>query len=709
MTRSDRTRGDLRIGIDVGGTFTDLLVAGPRLGRRTWKTSSTPEDPTDGVVAGLETAAAGLGMPVGRLLADTAVIVHGTTITTNALLTRTGATVGLITTDGFRDTLLLRQGRREHQFDGRRPQPAPLVPRWRVHGVPGRVDSRGAEMTPLDEDAVRLAAARLRSDGVGAVAVALMFAHLRPAHERRVRELLHEELPGVHVSLSSDVAPVVRLYDRTSTTVLDAYVSALLARYLDRLEGRLEGLGFHGRLAVMQSNGGSSAPALVRRRAVSTLLSGPAGGPVGAHAATAHLGLPRVLTVDMGGTSFEVSQARDGETAVRPTGELEGELIAAPMLDISTLGAGGGSIAFVDAGGMLQVGPRSAGSRPGPACFGRGGTQPTVTDAALLLGYLAPGSMAASDVPLSPARAADAMGTLADALGIGPMEAAAGVLATVNAAMADRVRLETVGRGEDPRDFALVAAGGAGPVHAGALAEELEIPLVLVPPEGSVLCATGMLAGDIVHHHVRALQDVVSRVSPAAVDAALAAMEAAARAELREEGIDDDRVALLPSVELRYVDQLHELPVPLPGPGEPIGVRLERAVERFAALHEERYGHALPGVAVELVTVRLEARGRTDPLPPTRVHVHGPATARAHRSAWFDGAHRDTPVHVLGELPTGARVQGPALVELRGSTLVVGPSRAVTVDPTGLLALHAADVTLDEVARGLVRGEVARV
>jgi N-methylhydantoinase A len=704
MTRSDPAESALRIGIDVGGTFTDLMVAGPRLGRRTWKTSSTPEDPTDGVLAGLRAAAADLALPLEDLLARAAVIVHGTTITTNALLTRTGAQVALVTTHGFRDTLLLRQGRREHQFDGQRPQPAPLVPRWRVHGVPGRIDSRGNELAALDEDAVLETAARMRADGVEAVAVAMMFAHLQPAHERRVRALLQAALPGIHVSLSSDVAPVVRLYDRTSTTVLNAYVSALLDRYLDRLEERLRALGFRGRLAIMQSNGGASAPTVVRRRAVSTLLSGPAGGPVGSQDAVAHLRLPRVLTVDMGGTSFEVSQARDGHTAIRQTGELEGELVAAPMLDISTLGAGGGSIAFVDAGGMLQVGPRSAGARPGPACFGRGGTQPTVTDAALLLGYLDPASMRASDVGLEPQLAVDAMTPLADALGIGVLEAAAGVYATVNAAMADEVRLMTVGRGEDPRDFTLVAAGGAGPVHAGALADELEIPLVLVPPEGSVLCATGMLAGDIVHHHVRALQDLVSEVSPDAVGHALDTMEAAARAELREEGLDEQRVVLLPTVELRYVDQLHEIAVPLTDDGdEPVDVRLARAVERFGALHEERYGHALPGVAVELVTVRLQARGRTDPLPRPRVPADRRAVPHALRSAWFDGGLRDTPVHALDELPADTRVAGPALVELRGSTLVVGPSRAVTVDATGLLALHAADTTFDEAVAVLGR------
>ncbi|MDW5598188.1 hydantoinase/oxoprolinase family protein [Conexibacter stalactiti] len=700
---------DLRLAVDVGGTFTDLVLSGAEVGRRSYKTSSTPADPAAGVVNGLHTIAADLGIDVGALLAQTPVIVHGTTITTNALLTRTGARTGLLVTRGFRDTLRLRQGQRERQFDSRSAPPELLVPRWRVHPVGGRFDRRGRELEPLAEADVVAAARALAQDGVEAVAIALIFSFLDPAHELRAAELVRRELPGAFVSLSAAVAPEVRLYERTSTAVVNAYVGPILRTYLDRLQARLRELGFDGSLLVMQSNGGVATPEVVAEHAVSTLLSGPAGGPIAGAEAVAPLELPKAMTIDMGGTSFEVSLARGGVTDVRPGGLLGGQAVTTPMLDISTIGAGGGSIAWVTAGGMLRVGPQSAGALPGPACYGRGGTAATVTDAGLLLGYVGGESFGGGELALSRVAAEQAVGALARELGIDTTAAAAGIYATVNAAMTDSLRLVTVSRGLDPREFALVAAGGAGPVHAAALARDLEVPLVVVPRDASVLCAAGMLVTDFVHHAVRTVYGRTPAPDAAALAVAWEELEAGVAAQLEREGVAPQQARFRRSVEVRYVGQVHQIELDLPD-GEAVdGALLDGVLATFPAAHRERYGHVLDGVELELVNVRLEARG---PAGTPVVALGGapgePEPApRAARDAWFDGRFVATPVYDGAPLGVGVRLEGPALVELSTSTIVVPPGTALTVAPSGSYALHGAADPLADVLERLYAGGVS--
>ncbi|MCW3063241.1 MAG: N-methylhydantoinase A/acetone carboxylase, beta subunit [Solirubrobacterales bacterium] len=700
------TTSDYRLAVDVGGTFTDFVLSGDGVGERTYKASSTPSDPSDGVLAGLEAIAEDLGLDIEELARRIGVIVHGTTITTNALLTRTGAVTGLIATDGFRDTLLLRQGRRERQWDSKAPPPAHLVPRERIRTVGGRIDRHGREATPLSEPDVRAAASAFRGGGVEAVAVSLLFSFLNDGHERRVAEILAEELPGRFVSLSFDIAPQIRLYERTSTTVVSAHVGPILRDYLDRLRARLADVGFGGSLQVMQSNGGLASADIVTAQAVTTLLSGPAGGPVASARTVEPVDMPKAMTIDMGGTSFEASLARGAETEIRPGGELGGYAIATPMLDISTIGAGGGSIAWIDQGGMLRVGPQSAGADPGPAAYGRGGTGATVTDANLLLGYLGTDGFGGGELTLDREAAEAAVGRVAEHLGIGLIEAAAGIATTINASMTDSLRLLTVRRGFDPREFALVAAGGAGPVHAAALADDLGVPLVIVPHDASVLCASGILITDFKHHYVRTLFGKQPPPGPDDIEQVFRALEAEADAQLAAEGVDGETVRFRRLAEVRYVGQLHAIDVAFPERAAISAAVLDRLEEDFHPAHRERYGHALHGTETEILNVRLEARGRAwddgnDGLARGR---GGNGAAPPTRPAWFDGGFVETPVLDAVGLHPGAVVTGPALVELPTSTIVVPPEHELAVDPSGSYLLHRSSDSLEAVARRLRSG-----
>lgn len=706
------TPSDLRLAIDVGGTFTDVVVRGPGSGWAAHKVPSTPDDPSRGVADALAAAARGQGLEVGELLARTTGFVHGTTITTNALLTRTGARTALLTTAGLADLLLLRQGRRRLRYAGATPQPGALVPRWRIHGIAERVDRDGQVTTPLDEAAVRAVARRLRDEAVEAVAVALMFSWLDDRHERRVAELLAEELPAAFVTLSSALSPRVGLYERTSTAVVDAYVGPALRRYLTALRDRLATLGFDGSLLIMQSNGGLAAPEVVAARPVTTLLSGPAGGPVAGAGAAVAVGVPRAITADMGGTSFEVSFSHGGRTEVRGEGEVDGQLVGAPMLDIATIGSGGGSIATATEGGALQVGPASAGADPGPACYGRGGTEPTVTDASLVLGYLS-GAALSGGAPLRADLAEAAIARLGARLGLDALACAAGIHRTVNAAMADRVRVELATRGWDPRGFALVIGGGAGPLHGAAIARALAIPLVVLSREAPVLCAAGMLASDIVHHATRPVHGRAGAADVAALQAAFVALERAADAELAREGVPAARRSVRRSLELRSIGQVRQLEVALP-PGEPVSPSvLATAHAAFHAAHRARFGYALEDAPVEVVDLRLEARGTVaapaapapDPAPPARP---GSAPPPASRVAWFDGVALDAAVVAGDGLGAGDVVVGPALVQDATSTIVVPPGMALSVADGGQqLLLHAAGTAVGEILERL-RQEPAR-
>jgi N-methylhydantoinase A len=687
-----------RVGVDVGGTFTDLFVVGDDGRTDVYKTPSTPSDPSQGFFAGLTMAAANRGLELPDFLRDVETIVHGTTITTNATLTGNGAKVGFITTEGFRDVLLMRRGLRERQYDCKHAPPPPLVPRHRIREVPERLAHDGSITTPLDEAAVREAARAFRAEGVESVAVSYLFSFFDPAHERRTGEILAEELPDAYVTLSSEVLPQVRLYERNSTTALNASVRPQLDRYLRMLGERLAGAGFDGTLLIMQSNGGVMAPEVASRFAVNTLLSGPAAGPVAGLGVSRGLGLENIITIDMGGTSFDASLVSGGEPTLTSEARLGGHFIATPSLDIHAVGAGGGSLAWVDAGGALHVGPQSAGADPGPACYGRGGPA-TVTDADLLLGYLDAGYFHGGALTLDREAAERAVGEVAAAIGVSTLEAAAGIHDVVNANMADGLRIVSMQRGHDPREFALVVAGGAGPIHAAQLAAELEIPLTVVPRDASVFCAVGMLLTDLKHSYVRTFASATDGVDRTQLHASLESMRSEAVATLRSEAVGDGDIDVGFSADVRYVGQFSEVEVPLESPNGSVSeAMLARMVDGFHHLHDVRYGYALPGSPTEIVNLRARSRGHRDKpeLGGSASGAGAAAATKSTRMAHFDGELRETTVYDALALAPGVTLAGPAILEQPTTTIVVPPGFQLRVE-AGAFLLAPVDADADAI------------
>lgn len=708
--------GSVRVGVDIGGTFTDFLVWEDGALPQAFKVLSTPDDPSRGFVAGLERAAALRGSDLGAFLPRVETIVHGTTVATNAVLTRSGARCGLLTTEGVRDALEMRRGVREAQYDNRFTNIEPLVPRHLRLGVPGRLDAQGAEIEPQDlaavDDACRLLARPGDGEPVRAVAICFMNSFADPGHEEAAAARVRAALPEAYVSVSTRVLPAIRFYERVSTTVLNAYVGPILDRYLRRLAERLGGLGFRGVLLVMQSNGGLVTPEIARDLAVTTLLSGPAAGPRAgaAYAATGDVPDTDCLVMDMGGTSFDASLVRRGQATTVTDGEIARLRVAVPMLAIHTIGAGGGSIAWLDAGGMLRVGPRSAGADPGPACYGRGGELPTVTDADLVLGYLDPETFAGGRLPLDPAAAARAVrAAVAEPLGLSLEEAAAGIARVVDGNMAHGLRAITVRQGHDPRGLPLVVAGGAGPLHACAIARELRIPTLVVPPDSSILCAAGMLLADLEHEDCRSLVGRLDRLSDGALTEAWRGMAAAGRRRLAEEGVPPERVEVHPVLDLRYVRQYHEVRLEVPAALlDPLD--LAAVLERFHQEHDRLFGYHLraeggrPATPVEIINLRARAVGRTPRVPLPDLPPGGPdpgAALAGHRRAWLPGGggFSDVPVYRGEALRPGNRIAGPAFVDRETTTLFVAPDFAGEVDRRGAVVLRASWAGEDTAAR----------
>ena len=673
----------LRIGVDVGGTFTDFLVVDEAGNAAIHKTSTTPEDPSIGFFRGLEKAAAGHGVGLDEFLQQVETIVHGTTITTNAVLTGGGANTGFITTQGFRDVLNMRRGLKERQFEKYAPPPA-LIPRRHIRVVQERINVSGVVLTPLNEDDVRSAARYFREEGIEAIAISFLWSFRNPAHELRAREILEQELPGIYVSLSTEILPQIRLYERNSTTALNAYVGPVLTRYIARLLEQLETRNFTGKLLIMQSNGGVMSPQVAQRFASNTLLSGPAGAPMaGVFYGHTH-GCKNVITIDMGGTSFDVALVKDAEPGVTTEGMIGEHRIASPILDIHTIGAGGGSIAWIDRGGLLAIGPKSAGAAPGPACYGRGGEQPTVTDAQYVLGYLDPAYFEEGELQFDAQAARAAIDRhIAQPLSLDLVQAADGIYQLVNNNMAAALGVVSVERGYDPREFVLVVAGGAGPIHAAAIARELEIPLILIPRESSVFCAAGMLISDLKHDYVRTYATDIDRVDTAQVTALFAEMTQTARDTLHAEAVAAQRVEIRYAADLRYVGQFNEVEVALPDAGEVTHGTLRELCDAFHLKHDSLYGYSMPGAAVELINLRITARGRTTKPAQERHEQHGAAAAHARlrsRNAWFDGGFVETPVYDGLALVNGNRVAGPAIVVQPTTTIVIPPDFMLLCD-----------------------------
>ncbi|MCL4744054.1 MAG: hydantoinase/oxoprolinase family protein [Burkholderiaceae bacterium] len=680
-----------RIGIDVGGTFTDYLLLEPGGATRAHKVLSTPDDPSRAVLQGLEELALACALPPAEFLRRVEIIVHGTTVTTNAVLTGRFARSGLLTTHGFRDALQMRRGVRESFYDNKFTAPAPLVPRRLRLPVRGRIGHDGAEIESLSVDDVDAAIRALESSDVEAVAICFMHAYANPAHEEAAAERVARRLPQAYLSVSNRVLPQLRFYERSSTTVLNAVVGPILRRYMENLQRRLAGGGFTGVLRVMQSNGGVACADAVAALAASTLLSGPAAAPSAGLAAIEPYGGNRFITVDMGGTSFDAAMIVDGSASITTSGAVNRFAMALPAMDIVTVGAGGGSIAWIEHG-LLRMGPQSAGADPGPACYGRGGERATCSDANLLLGYLSPEYFAGGRIRLD-ARAALAAveRDVARPLAMDPIRAAHGMFRVMNVNMASAIREISVKKGWDPREFPLVCAGGAGAIHAAMIARELGIRRVLVPRDASIFCAAGMLRTDLKHDFVRSHASLLGgdAAEHPRLLALLETMTAEADAMLGSEGIAPAKRRFALWLDLRYLGQYHEVSVEVPlawlQAGEWDAIR-----GAFHERHDRLYGYSLRDEAtqVQLVSLRLAASGETGKPPAVHEPLGGADASPAlkgRRPVYQPeaGGFADTPVYDGERLGHGNRLEGPAIVEKVTTTVFVPAGFELRVDALG--------------------------
>jgi N-methylhydantoinase A len=680
-----------RIGIDVGGTFTDYLLLAAEGGTRVHKVLSSPHDPSEAVLKGLHDLAAAEGMALSAFLRQVDIIVHGTTVTTNAVLTDKVARTGLLTTQGFRDTLEMRRGVREVFYDNKFTAPKPLVPRRLRLPVRGRIDHRGQELEPLSLDDVESAIATLQVAEVEAVAICFMHAYGNNAHEEATAELVARRMPDAYLSVSSRVLPQVRFYERTSTTVLNAVVGPVLRRYMEALTRRLSESGFGGALRIMQSNGGVTSPEAVAALAASTLLSGPAAAPTAGLVAMQPHGENSFITVDMGGTSFDAALVVDGSPSITTSGTVNRFALALPSMEIITIGAGGGSIAWID-DGLLRMGPQSAGAAPGPACYGKGGSEPTCSDANLVLGYLSADFFAGGLIPLSASAALEAVTRrVAEPLGMDPVRAAAGMFHVMNVNMAAAIREISVQKGTDPRKFPLICAGGAGAVHAAMIARELGIRRIVVPREAAIFCASGMLRTDLKHDFVRSYTALIDE---GAIDgdhlaSLVAAMMREADQVLDSEGIDRRHRRFVHTLDLRYVGQYHEVSVEVDA--QTLRKGDWRAVRSaFHDRHDQLYGYALrdDAAGVELVSVRVAAMGETDKPPFVHEPLSSASAAHARKGSRRvflpdRSAYADTPVYDGDRLLHGNRLEGPAIVEKVTTTIFVPGAFTLHVDAFG--------------------------
>ena len=679
----------LRLGVDVGGTFTDLVLTG-RDGVEVAKVPSTPHDQAEGVLAGVTR----LELDVARL----ARFAHGTTVATNTVLERDGAATALVTTAGFRDLLTIGRQARPKLYDLRVAVPPPLVPADRVVEVTERIGADGQVVTALTDAEVERVVAAVTALAPASIAIALLFGFLVPEHEERLADALADL--GVPVTRASALLPVLREVERGSTTVLNAYVRPRMTRYLGSLEGRLTRAGLRAPVEVMRSGGGTFAARIAAREPVHALLSGPAAGAWGAAALGRACGVPDLIGADVGGTSTDVTLVEGGRPATTADGAVDGLPFAVTTTDIHTIGAGGGSLAWQDAGGALRVGPRSAGAEPGPACYGHGGTEATVTDANVVLGRLDPEVRLGGALPLRPELAERAVAALGERLGLDPVACAEGIVRVTDAQMVTALRVVSVERGRDPRRFALVPFGGAGPLHQAALAEALGSPEVLVPAHPGVLSALGLLAAPVTVDRARSGVRDLAATSASRLGAGWDALETEARAVLAEQDVP---VAVVRrTVDLRYRGQAYELEVAAPATAadprtegaardaapDPDAETLRQA---FDAAHHDRYGYAQPDQPVELVTWRVRVEGHAPEVPLPRLTGGGDVAAAtlAHRPVVVDGRRVATPIVDRSRLGAGATLRGPAVVVGLDATVWVAPWQRGEVDEHGTLRLVA--------------------
>ena len=673
-----------KIGIDVGGTFTDFVVAGEEGQPRFFKTQSTPDDPSMGVMNGLREAAAAYGLSLNDLLGNTDLVIHGSTVATNTLVERKGAKVGLITTDGFRDLLEMREGLKEDRYNLRMQPVRPLADRYLRVGVPERIRANGLVESPLDEAALAERLDYLEQEGAEALAVCFLFSYLNPAHEQRALEIIRHRFPDVYSSLSHEVIPQIKEFDRLSTTVINSYVGPVFSRYLSHLAERFEAYPQLSDVLIMQSNGGVAPIDDSRHMAVKAILSGPAGGVSAAAYIGQLLSEPKVIAFDMGGTSTDISLIENGVPHVANEKFEAGWKIAAPMIDIHTLGAGGGSIARVDEGGILHVGPDSAGAEPGPACYGKGGERPTVTDASLMLGYLDASNFLGGRASLDLAAAEQALAAdVSRPLNLSNFEAAYGVYKVVCTTIAEGIRLMSVQRGVDPREFTMMGFGGASGLHASEVARQLQVEEVYIPASGPVLSAYGMLNTDIKYDFFRSYPVSLDRMDLNELRVILDELGAQGRDKLSSQNVADEAIEIQYSADMRYLDQIYEVTVPLPDPNLPDTEFVARLISNFHRRYEELYSYDQQSQEVRLVTLRVAAVGRLPRIAQLdRIAEGSSATPVGSRRVYL-GEWTEARIFAADSLPAGTEIAGPAVLESDFTTILVWPGDNASVDSMG--------------------------
>jgi N-methylhydantoinase A len=686
---STGTGDGMRIGVDVGGTFTDIVAVDGDGRLATAKAPSTPEDQSIGVVAGLAHLAGELGLSLAELLGRTTLFIHGTTVATNQLIERKGARVGLITTAGFRDLLELREGTKSDRYNLREPFPQPLIPRPLRVEVTERVRWDGTVEAPLDEAGVQRAVAALRAQEVEAIVVGFLNAHRNAAHELRVREIIASGAWRPYVSLSHEVLNREGEYDRFSTATVNAYVGPGLGRYLDRLRNRLAESGLRVPVMVMQSTGGALPIDQAVQHGVGAITSGPAGGSMAGALLARLTATPRLVTCDIGGTSTDICIIDGALPLERRQTEFRDVKVAIPALDITALGAGGGSIAKIDAAGILELGPESAGAQPGPACYGRGGTLPTLSDANVVLGLIAPDTFLGGRMRLSREKAVAAIEThVAKPLGLPVEEAALAITTLANTRVAEGIRACTVRRGFDPRDFALVSFGGAGGVHADAVARELLIPKAIIPREASVLSALGFLSSDVRHDFAHSLGKPIPALAPADLAAIFAELEARGRALLRSEGFPEEGIRAVRLLDCRYHRQIFSVEVRAE-PEDLAADSLGWLEGKFEQAYERLYHHVHREVPGFVDTCRVAMFGKLPPLDLPRDPAGGadPAAARRGARQIYLGSWMAADVYWFDDLRHGMRVAGPALIDSASTSVLVNPGSVATIDAFGSLII----------------------
>ncbi|MBT4938083.1 MAG: hydantoinase/oxoprolinase family protein [Rhodospirillaceae bacterium] len=673
----------LRAAVDIGGTFTDVTLSDPETGALvSVKTLTTPNDRAEGVLTGITAVLKAAGETEDRVRE----VIHGSTTGTNALIERSGARVGLLTTAGFRDVLEI--GRIQRPMSGlynvNVDRPRPLVPRYLCLEASERITADGEILTPLEEDSVRVAAEKFLAEGVEAVAVSFLFSYLNPRHEQRASEILAEVMGDIPVTLSSKVAPEYREYERTSTAVMNAYLTPIMNAYLDDLAPRLNKLLGGARLSIIQANGGSTSVDVARAKAVTTVNSGPAGGVVAAAFYGRRHNREKIVSVDMGGTSFDIGLIENGESQVTTEGDFQGLPVKIQIIDLNIIGAGGGSIAWRDSGGAPNVGPYSAGSDPGPACYGRGGNKPTVTDANLVLGRLNPEYFNAGNMALDAEASRVVIGEFAKSLGLGVEEAAIGILKVVNANMIKGIAASTIQRGIDVRDFSLFSFGGAGGVHAADLAKELNMVEAIVPPMAGTFSAVGLLVTESRQDYVRALGNVTTdSADTATLELIYQELEAKGAKDLAAQDFASEEIELIRYADLKVKGQTYELNLALPFSGAFDQNGMETLVEAFGTLYRSRYAFFFEGEPIEIVNLRLTALGRNAPvqLPAGKDLGDNPKTVQTgSRDVYFETiGYIDTATYDRDNLGIGMKISGPAIIEEQTSSTLIPPGATTEV------------------------------